>query len=162
MTEKTGPSAWDAALRLLGVRARSRVEIAQRLAQREFDAATIDEVLARLESAGLIDDDEFAREWAHSRHRHSGRGRLALRRELRTKGVAAETIEEALAQIEPEDERAQAAEIAAKKLASSSLDLDDHADRAKAYRRLAGVLGRRGFPPEMISSVVSDTIRAAR
>lgn len=162
MTEKTGPSAWDAALRLLGVRARSRAEIAQRLAQREFDPETIDEVLARLESAGLVDDDEFAREWAHSRHRHSGRGRLALRRELRTKGVAAETIEEALAQIEPEDERAQAAEIAAKKLAVSSLNLDDHAERAKAYRRLAGALGRRGFPPEMISSVVSDTIRAAR
>lgn len=156
------PSAWDAALRLLGVRARSRAEIAQRLARREFDQSTIDDVLARLEASGLIDDDEFAREWAQSRHRYSGRGRLALRRELRTKGVAPETIDTALAEIEPEDERDQAAALATKKLASSSLDLTDPDDRVKAYRRLAGVLGRRGFPPDVISSVVSEAIAAAR
>ncbi|MEZ5211372.1 regulatory protein RecX [Gordonia sp. (in: high G+C Gram-positive bacteria)] len=158
--DKPGPSAWDAALRLLGVRARSRAEIAERLARRGFDQPTIDDVLARLEESGLIDDDEFAREWAGSRSRYSGRGRLALRRELRTKGVAAHTIEAALAEIEPDDERAQAAELAAKKLASWSLDLTDPGDRAKAYRRLAGVLGRRGFPPDVISSVVADTLRS--
>ncbi|MFZ2511375.1 MAG: regulatory protein RecX, partial [Gordonia sp. (in: high G+C Gram-positive bacteria)] len=140
--EQTGPRAWDVALRLLGVRARSRAEIVERLARRGFDDATIDEVLSRLTSSGLLDDDDFAQQWVAARSRYSGRGRLALRRELRTKGVAAETIEAALEEIDPESERAQAAALAAKKLASSSLDLSDAADRAKAYRRLAGLLGR--------------------
>lgn len=163
MTDATGPSAWDAALRLLGVRARSRAEIAERLARRGFDTEAIDDVLNRLESSGLIDDGQFAHEWARSRHAHSGRGRLALRRELRAKGVADETIDAALAEIEPEDERAVAEALAAKKLAaSSSLDLNDTADRAKAYRRLSGALGRRGFAPDVIASVVSATIAEAR
>lgn len=160
--EQTGPRAWDVALRLLGVRARSRAEIRERLVRREFDEATIDDVLVRLTDAGLIDDDDFAQQWVASRSRYSGLGRLALRRELRTKGVAADTIESALAEIEPADERAQASALAAKKLASSSLDLTDRADRATAYRRLAGLLGRRGFPPELISSVVTETLQGAR
>lgn len=160
-TDKTGPSAWDVALRLLGVRARSRAEIRERLTRREFDEPTIDDVLARLTDAGLIDDDDFAQQWVASRSRYSGRGRLALRRELRTKGVAAHTVEAALAEIEPEDERAQAVVLATKKLASSSLDLSDSGERAKAYRRLAGVLGRRGFPPDVISSVVAQTLAEA-
>lgn len=119
----------------------------------------IDDVLRRLEDSGLIDDEQFAQEWAQSRSRYSGRGRLALRRELRTKGIAAHTIENVLAEIEPEDERAQALALAEKKLASSSLDLSDRDDRAKAYRRLAGVLGRRGFPPEVVTSVVGEVLR---
>ncbi|GAA3960122.1 regulatory protein RecX [Gordonia caeni] len=162
MSDATGPSAWDAALRLLGVRARSRAEIADRLTRRGFDPETIDGVLERLEASGLIDDGDFAQQWVRSRHAHSGRGRLALRRELRTKGVADHLIDDALAEIEPEDERAQGAALAAKKLATSSLDLNDAADRAKAYRRLSGALGRRGFPPDVISSVVSQALREAR
>ena len=143
------------------MRARSRAEIRERLARRDFDEATIDDVVNRLTESGLIDDTDFAQQWVASRSRYSGRGRLALRRELRTKGVAAETIEAALTEIEPEDERAQAAELAAKKLAAASLDLSDAADRAKAYRRLTGLLSRRGFPPETVSSVVRDTLRSA-
>ncbi len=156
-----GGSAWDAALRLLGVRARSRAEIRERLTRRGFGEEAIDDVVRRLEESGLVDDDDFAHQWVESRHRHSGRGRLALRRELRAKGVARHTVEAALAEIEPGDERAQAAALAAKKLASSSLDLTDRADRAKAFRRLSGALGRRGFPPEVISSVVSEAIADA-
>lgn len=160
-SEPSGVSAWDAALRLLGVRARSRTEIAERLGRRGFDPETVADVLDRLAVAGLIDDAEFAHEWVQARHRYSGRGRLALRRELRSKGVAPETVEAALDEIDADDERAQATAIAAKKLASSSLDLTDRDDRAKAYRRLSGLLGRRGFPPDLISAVVSETIAEA-
>ncbi|MFT4086937.1 MAG: regulatory protein RecX [Gordonia sp. (in: high G+C Gram-positive bacteria)] len=133
----------------------------ERLVRREFEPEVVDDVMVRLENAGLVDDEDFARQWTESRAKFSGKGRLALRRELRSKGVAAETVEAAIAEIEPEDERAQAEALAAKKLASSSLDLSDRDDRAKAYRRLTGALGRRGFPPDVISSVVSDALREA-
>ncbi len=59
-TEPKGPTAWDVELRLLGVRARSRSEMAQRLARRGFDADTIAEVMARLDAHKLLDDEEFA------------------------------------------------------------------------------------------------------
>ena len=158
--EKPGPSAWDAALRLLGVRARSRSEVRERLTRRGFDEVEIDGVLGRLDDAGLLDDAEFAHEWVQSRHRYSGRGRVALRRELRAKGIAEETVAAALAEVDRDDEREQALELARKKLAQSKLDPTDYEQRAKAYRRLAGLLGRRGYPPEIISSVVGDVLRA--
>lgn len=157
----SGPSAWDAALRLLGVRARSRSEIRERLQRRGFEAAEIESVLTRLTEAGLLDDAEFAHEWVQSRHRHSGRGRLALRRELRGKGVDEETVTQALAAIEPDDERENALVLARRKLARSRLDPADYEQRAKAYRQLAGLLGRRGYPPEVITSVVGQTLAEA-
>ena len=146
--DKPGPSAWDAALRLLGVRARSRAEIAERLARRDFDQPTIDDVLARLEESGLIDDDEFAREWAGSRSRYSGRGRLALRRELRTKGVAAHTIEAALAEIEPDDERAQAAELRGRGLTKIGVEVieGDAAEGILAAVKRLYLLGKNDRP----------------
>lgn len=153
------PSAWDAALRLLGTRARSAAEMRQRLAGRGFEADEVDSVLERLETAGLIDDVEFAGEWVTSRHRNSNRGRLALRRELRTKGIDPEVAEAALAEIDPADERQQAAEFARRRLRVDPAELAaDRELRAKTYRRLAGALGRRGYPPAIINDVLGELL----
>ena len=158
---RSGPSPWDAALRLLGTRARSRAEMRERLLSREFSADDVDHTLRRLDESGLLDDTEFADEWVRSRHTHSGRGRLALKRELRTKGIDDEVAAQALAQIDPADERANAVQLAEKKLRVSAEDLEDREVRAKAYRRLAGALGRRGFPPDLIGSVVKEVLENA-
>ena len=158
----SGPSAWDAALRLLGVRARSRHEMRERLVGRGFAPEEIEATMARLDEWKLLDDAEFAGEWVRSRHAGSGRGRLALKRELRTKGIADDVAAEALEAIDPEAEREIARRLAEKKLTFTAEELDDHATRTKAYRRLAGALGRRGFPPDVITSVVKETIAARR
>ena len=157
-----GPSAWDAALRLLGARARSRKEMHDRLVARGFTADEVSATMDRLDEWKLLDDADFAHEWVRSRHANSARGRHALRRELRTKGIADEIVAEALETIDPEDERAIALELAEKKLTISAEELDDPAIRAKAFRRLSGALGRRGFPPETITSVVKDVISSRR
>lgn len=159
---KPGPSPWDAALRLLGTRARSRAEMRERLTKREFTADEVESTLKRLDDAGLLDDAEFAEEWVRTRHQFSGRGRVALKQELRMKGIDDATAAEALALIDSEDERANAVRIAQKKLTVSGEDLADREIRAKAYRRLAGALGRRGFPPDIVGSVVKEVLDNAR
>ncbi|MFT4126436.1 MAG: regulatory protein RecX [Gordonia sp. (in: high G+C Gram-positive bacteria)] len=154
-----GPSAWDAALRLLGVRARSAAEMIERLTRRGFDADTVDDVMRRLRAAGLLDDADFATEWIRSRHANAGRGRLALRHELRAKGVDAAIIEDALAGIEPDDERTSAVALVARKL-TPSLIADagaGPAERDQVLRRLVGMLLRRGFA----SSLAFDVAAAA-
>ncbi|MFZ2239555.1 MAG: regulatory protein RecX [Gordonia amarae] len=151
-------SPWDVALRLLGVRARSRHEVRERLLRRGFEDDVVDDVMTRLDRAGLLDDSDFAAEWVRSRHAHSGRGRIALKQELRTKGVDAEVIDEALADIDPEAERANAAQMAAKKLATMRVDLTDRAERDKAYRRLAGMLSRRGYDQSTVIEVVGEVL----
>ncbi|MFW0784775.1 regulatory protein RecX [Gordonia sp. CPCC 206044] len=161
--ERTGPSAWDAALRLLGVRARSRHEIRDRLARKGFDAETIDDVLIRLDKHHLVDDEDFAAEWVRARGTNSARGRVALRHELRAKGVDAGTIESALAEVDPADERAVAAELVEKKLTPAQLDRlhDDPAMRDKLFRRLVGMLLRRGYPQAMSIDVVNESLDEA-
>ncbi|MDF3282019.1 MULTISPECIES: regulatory protein RecX [unclassified Gordonia (in: high G+C Gram-positive bacteria)] len=158
----TGPTAWDVALRLLGVRARSRGEMQERLVRRGFDADTVADVMRRLDSAGLLDDEDFASEWVRSRHTHSGRGRVALRHELKAKGVDAATIENALSDIDPEDERAVAGRLVAKKLTPRVLEqVADRAERDKHFRRLVGMLVRRGYPQSLAIDVVGEHLDAA-
>ena len=134
----------------------------ERLERREFTSEEVETTLARLDKAGLLDDADFAAEWVRSRHLYSGRGRVALKRELRVKGIDDDVAAEALAQIDPEDERANAIRLAEKKLRVSGDDLADREVRAKAYRRLAGALGRRGFSPDIVASVVKEVLDDAR
>src|SRR5439155_11508566 len=53
-------TAKDRALRLLGVRDRSRRELERRLQQAGFEREEIDQALDALASVGLIDDERFA------------------------------------------------------------------------------------------------------
>lgn len=147
--------AQDACVRLLAARERSRHELAERLARREFTAPVIDEVLGRLDRAGLVDDRRFAEQWVASRHRDSGRARAVLARELRDKGVAAEIAEEALAQIDGEDEQVRAGELIRPRLARAvTAPVTDPRERDRIIRRLLGVLARRGYPSSVAHTVV--------
>ncbi|MFT4044241.1 MAG: regulatory protein RecX [Gordonia sp. (in: high G+C Gram-positive bacteria)] len=161
--EKAGPSAWDAALRLLGVRARSRSEMTQRLRHRGFDEDTVADVMARLDRAKLLDDEEFAAEWVRSRHTNSGRGRVALRHELAGKGIDSAIVERVLADIDTDDERDTAAALVARKLtgavvAELTADAGDRSARDKYFRRLAAMLMRRGYPQSIAIEVVTEAL----
>ncbi|GAC70830.1 regulatory protein RecX [Gordonia soli] len=158
--ERQPPSAWDAALRLLGVRARSRQEMRDRLTKKGFEPAVVDDVMTRLDRSQLLDDDDFATEWVRSRHMHSGRGRVALRQELRQKGVDSAIIENALEEIDPAGERAIAARLVERKLSVSDAELaqQDRVHREKVFRRLAGMLLRRGYPQSLAIEVVEQVL----
>ncbi|GAA1480538.1 hypothetical protein GCM10009624_09780 [Gordonia sinesedis] len=131
-----------------------------RLARKGFDPDTVDDVMSRLDRAQLLDDEDFAAEWVRSRHTYSGRGRLALRHELQAKGVAAQTIENALDDIDTEDERASAAALVARKLTPNAVRsaAGDRAERDKLCRRLIGMLARRGFAQPMAIDVVTAAV----
>ena len=142
-------------LNKLTAQARSRDELAKALQKKQVPEEVADQVLDRMEEVGLVDDAEFARSWVSSRQsrRHLSKG--ALRRELMTKGVDRDQIDEALEQVEPEDERAAALALAEKKLRSMH-----NLERAVKYRRLAGALGRRGFGSGVVTSVLAEVLDA--
>lgn len=146
----TVEQAKDACLRLLAVRARSRAELARRLAEKGYTEEITDLALARLAEVGLIDDAAFAEQWVQSRHTFSGKGRQALAQELRRKGVARSDAEPALEAISSDDETARATELVRRKLRTMPRDLD--AD--KTLRRLVGMLARRGYSSATAFTVV--------
>ncbi|MEV5149227.1 recombination regulator RecX [Streptomyces sp. NPDC052727] len=140
-------------LRLLTGTPRTRKQLADALRKREIPEDVAEEVLSRFEEVGLIDDGAFADAWVESRHHGRGLARRALARELRTKGVDSALIEDAVAQLDSEQEEATARELVARKLrATRGLDRD------KRLRRLAGMLARKGYPEGMALRVVRQAL----
>src|SRR6266508_2811863 len=66
-TAASEEAAHAAALWLLESRARTRLELRQRLERRGFEAEAIERALDRLTGVGLVDDEAFARDLAASR-----------------------------------------------------------------------------------------------
>ncbi len=161
--QTAAPKAWteaqakDICLRLLTDRARSRAELADKLAAKGFAPEVAERALNRLAEVGLIDDAAFAEQWVHSRHTFSGKGKKVLAQELRRKGVSDADAGPALAAITPADESARAAELVRRKLTTLPADLP--ADTAT--NRLVSMLARRGYNQAIAYAVVKDELAAA-
>lgn len=132
------------ALGLLNYRARSVHELRGKLLDAEFEAEVIDEVIADLERADLLDDEKFAHEWVYQRHNRRGKTRLVLDHELADKGISPVIRAQALDQIDDDDE-AELAQALATKKAKKVKRIDDRSGYDKELRKIVGVLARRGF-----------------
>ncbi|WP_184908357.1 recombination regulator RecX [Streptomyces luteogriseus] len=140
-------------LRLLTGTPRTRKQLADALRKRQIPDDAAEEVLSRFEEVGLINDGAFADAWVESRHHGRGLARRALARELRTKGVDSTLIDEAVSQLDSEQEEETARELVARKLRSTR-----GLDRDKRLRRLAGMLARKGYPEGMALRVVRQAL----
>ncbi|MFJ6887732.1 recombination regulator RecX [Streptomyces californicus] len=140
-------------LRLLTGTPRTRKQLADALRKREIPDEAAEEVLSRFEDVGLIDDAAFAGTWVESRHHGRGLARRALVRELRTKGVDSAVIDEAVGQLDADQEEETARELVARKLRSTR-----GLDRDKRLRRLAGMLARKGYGEGMALRVVRQAL----
>jgi regulatory protein len=106
-----------------------------------------------MDEIGLVDDAAFASDWVSSRQQRRHLSRSALRRELHGKGVAREEIEEALRPVGIAEEYEAAISLARRRQAGMA-----QLPRDVQYRRLAGVLGRRGFGGSVTSQVLSELL----
>lgn len=133
-----GAVAHERALHFLSYRPRSVAETRHYLSEKGFDGPIIDQVIARLSRAGLLDDEAFARYWLENRDSFKPRGRRALRYELRQKGVTDLIIDDLLAAYDESDAAYRAARSRAQKLARRH-DVDTLRSKLLAF------LKRRGF-----------------
>ncbi|MGV9267200.1 regulatory protein RecX [Kitasatospora sp. NPDC003701] len=147
--------ARDICLRLLTGAAKTRKQLADALRRREIPDEVADGVLTRLEEVGLIDDAAFAQAWVESRHAVRGLSRRALAQELRTKGVAGELVEQAVAQLDYDDETEAARALVERKLRATA-----GLERQARTRRLVGVLARRGYSEGLAFRVVREALDA--
>ncbi|WP_329425077.1 recombination regulator RecX [Streptosporangium sp. NBC_01495] len=140
-------------LRLLTMAPRTRAQLAEALRKREVPQEAADAVLDRFSEVGLIDDEAFAAAWVSSRHAGRGLARKALASELRHRGVDEETVNEAVDQLDPEEEAETARRLVRRKL-SSTRGLEP----AVRTRRLAGMLARKGYGPGLAFRVIREVL----
>ncbi|MBW6456608.1 MAG: recombination regulator RecX [Trueperaceae bacterium] len=174
--------AWSYALWLLGRQAYTASELGDRLARRGLDPALCVETVARLQELQLLDDRAFAASFV--RRRRDERGRLALRADLRRKGIDEALIERVLAGddddpgLSDEQQLTAATALLAKHAwrfagrpapAEPRGDAEDGAagdggrdprlDRQRSRARAAAFLARRGFTPGVVSEALALAFR---
>lgn len=138
--------AYERALRYLEFRPRSRDEVRRHLHRKGLPEAVVEETLERLQRARLIDDREFAQFWVENRQRFRPRGRVALRHELKTKGLSEDDISGALGDVNEEE--------SAFDLARAQARRKSHLAPQEMKRHLGQYLARRGFQYSVIGEVV--------
>jgi regulatory protein len=137
-------------------RARTRSELADKLASRNVPDEVAARLLDRFEEVGLVDDAAFAREWVGQRQSGRGLARRALQQELRRKGIEDEVAAEVLDEITDDSEVEAARMLVRAKLRSvRGLDQD------KAIRRLVGMLARKGHNSAVAYRVVKEELNPA-
>jgi regulatory protein len=151
--------AREVAVRFLAVRPRSTAELRDRLRRAGVASDTASPVIADLAGSGYLDDLEFARAWARNRLAIRPSGLLRLRAELRQKGVGSAVIEQAIREVNGEEDAAAAEERRAQDLVARRLRAYARLSPEVRVRRLAGLLERRGFAAHIIARVLRTVER---
>ena len=150
------PTAYNYALNLLSARPYATRALHRKLIQKEYTAADADDAIRRLVSAGLLDDEKYAEQYARSKILGTGASKRRLTQELYRKGIRGDVATNAIANVIADEEIDTAAvidRVARKKLAQLG-DLEPLVLR----RRLFAFLARRGYDVDEIKSVVSRLI----
>lgn len=142
-------------LRLLTMAPKTRAQLADALRKRDVPEDAANAVLERFSEVGLIDDEAFAAAWVSSRHSGRGLARRALAQELRRRGVAEETVKDAVGQLDPDEEAETARRLVDRKLAATR-----GVEPQARMRRLVGMLARKGYSPGLAFRVVREAIEA--
>lgn len=149
---------YDRALNLLASRARSSTELRRKLVEKGEPAALADQAIAKLTTLGLLNDEDYARQVARGRLL-GGASKRRVQQELWRRGVARDTVDEAVAEVveqEEVDEEGAAVKLARRKAASLA-----RVDAPTRRRRLYGFLARRGYDHAAIRAALAQVLDAA-
>jgi len=142
--------AVDSAARFLANRPRSEVEIRRNLTKKSFDPEVVEAAVSRLSQMGYVDDTAFAQYWIENRDTFKPRGPMALRYELRQKGVADRVIDSVLETVDVFD--------AAMRAASGRANRFKGLDRRSFEQKVGSFLQRRGFTFETSRNVIEQLV----
>jgi len=157
MSESEGPSSNAAgqrqklhtqSVRYLATREHSRRELEQKLARKGHDSGLVREVLDDLARDGLQSDERFLESYLRSRVAR-GYGPMAIRAELRSRGIDDDTLDDAITR---SDDYWLAVAEQARARRFGDAEPVDRSD----WNRQARFLSRRGFPADLIYRALKE------
>ena len=111
--------------------------------------AVVDAAIDKLRGFNFIDDETFARNWAHSRAQSQGYGPRRIEQELKAKGVGASVVRAVVKEIfDQEDEEKRARTILQKKFSGENFQ------EPRVLRRAVAFLERRGYSSKVIFTLL--------
>jgi regulatory protein len=147
VTKDTQEVLYQAALRLISWRYRSKKELVQRLMRKGYELQNIDIVIERLTAAGLLDDEKFAQNWVTDRSEFHPRSKRLLSVEMLQKGITPEVITGAIKSVSSDEDLARAA---GRKVIRRWQGLGQQ----EFSKKCSDYLARRGFGYSLIRTVI--------
>jgi regulatory protein len=149
--------AKEIAYRFISYKPRTLKEVSDKLKAKGFQSDLVSKVVEELKNYGFINDLEYARNFVLNRSRSKTLGELALRRELLSKGISSEIVDEVLSERENLiDEFEIALDLAQGKLKQVKSLKKRKKGRDEYKRRIYEFLLRRGFKFETINRVMRE------
>ncbi len=155
--ERAAASAYTVALHMLARRELSEARIRDRLSERGYEGASIEQAILRLRGTGAIDDDRAVRACARTLVLVRRRGPLRARRELEQMGFPRDLVAAVLGDLfDAQTESRQLEASLTRQLRGRNANLSDPG----VFRRVQGALVRRGFSPSRVRSVLLARAKA--
>ncbi len=154
MRGESTEEALKCAIKYLGYRARSEEEVRVKLTQLGFPEKSIKATLERLRLLKVLNDEDFARDWALSRAKGREYGPLRIERDLRRKGISTSLIRPILEEAFAEQEEMERA----KKLLKKKFSGKDMGDK-KVILGAAAFLQRFGYHNTVIEELLGQSLR---
>lgn len=146
--ENTQHQAFLQAVRYVGRRPRSRIEVMRLLKQKGYEQSIIETVIEKLLSHNIIDDQQFAHTWAEQRLFSQGKGKRWIQKELIHKGLSRDHINAALDRVDEETEFKCAFDQAIKKWGQLK------GEKKIKTQKLISFMLQRGYSSSIISLVL--------
>lgn len=155
--ERSARRAENVTMHALTRRGQSVQEVRDLLTARELDADEIEVEIERLSGVGLLDDADLAQNLVRTLTERKKLGRSALVSELRRRKLDPLAIEEAVAELDRDDEDERCLELARQRARQLN-----SVDEQTAERRLSAFLQRKGYSGDAIRKAVRTALRDER
>lgn len=140
-------SAFQKALTFLAYKPRTVFDVRKKLIDGGYSGQIVETILEKLLEKDYLNDQQYAENWIENKSINKPRGKKLVRLELKHKNIDQEIIEDAVNQMDQDEELAfRAAERYHKRL----LNLEEDVFK----RRLTGFLIRRGFAYSTVRPIV--------
>lgn len=152
LIDKEGLSkAKNKAMSILNRTAISEKKLREKLS--DYSDEIVDEVINKLKDYGFINDKDLARRIANDNSNISRFGKNKIRQNLYRKGISKDDIDEAVEEIDSNEQYENALYLARKRYKNLKGE-----DNRKVYQKLTQHLAYKGFSYDIIKSVIQEVI----
>ncbi|RJQ27722.1 regulatory protein RecX [Candidatus Parcubacteria bacterium] len=141
--------AHNKALKFLSYRMRSEKELYDFLVKKKFEENIIQKTIQAFKEEGLVDDRKFIKWWIEQRQTFRPKSKFVLKKELMSKGVRRELIEEVI------DDSQDDYEVAKNFFGKKKHRFNKYSGK-EYFQKASAFLQRRGFGWDIIKRVLHD------
>ncbi len=152
--------AWRKALLLLRIRPRSEEELRLALTRADFTFSVIESTLERLRDCGAVNDPAYAEQFAAERRRLKKHAPARIEKDLRSRGISPDLARLATRGVYEDgasDPEARLLDEGMTLLRNRQVHYTDLRPET-AFRRMAGLLERAGYPGQIARDAVEAVI----